>query len=37
MMWLNLRTAADVDLWIMQEFKAADNSKEIPGVVKAVS
>lgn len=36
MMWLNLPTAADVDLWIMQEFKAPDNSKEIPGVVEAV-
>jgi hypothetical protein len=37
MMWLNLPTPKDVDLWIMQEFKAADNSKEIPGVVDAVS
>jgi hypothetical protein len=37
MMWLNLPTAADVDLWIMQEFKAPDNSKEIPGVGEAVS
>jgi hypothetical protein len=37
MMWLNLPTAADVDLWIMQEFKAPDNSKEASGVGEAVA
>ena len=28
MMWLNLPTPGDVDVWIMQELKTPDNSKE---------
>ncbi len=36
MMWLNLPTPKEVDFWIMQEFKAPDNSTVIPSVVEAV-